>query len=308
MRIFIWSVRMNSGGPEALHQLADSCTRQGFDARLCYRDQADEIAPFFACYRNINLASEIPDEKDCVVVLPEICTNLVATFQRAQVVFWWLSVHNNKGSFTDFQNPRVVHAYQSHFARAYIEGRGCTRCHPLFDYINDSYQVEPSSGAERLNLVVFNPNKGFELTRHFVAPLCRNFGLVPLTHLSRQQVRQLLLLSKLYIDFGPHPGKDRLPREAALLGNCALVARRGAARNAEDVPIPDDYKIDTHFDPDRRLGRLDLNTCLERIAEIVNNYDRHVRKFEPYVQRIRGEKAEFDRQVVELFGQLASSP
>jgi len=43
---------------------------------------------------------------------------------------------------------------------------------------------------------------------------------------------------KLYVDFGKHPGKDRMPREAAVHGCCIITGRRGAAGNPFDIPIP----------------------------------------------------------------------
>jgi len=47
----------------------------------------------------------------------------------------------------------------------------------------------------------------------------------------------------MYIDFGTHPGKDRIPREAALRNCIVLTNRNGAADNNVDVPIPNEYKI-----------------------------------------------------------------
>ena len=39
------------------------------------------------------------------------------------------------------------------------------------------------------------------------------------------------------MDFGFHPGQDRLPREAALLKNCIITNREGSAAFYKDVPI-----------------------------------------------------------------------
>lgn len=50
--------------------------------------------------------------------------------------------------------------------------------------------------------------------------------------------------SKVYIDFGNHPGKDRIPREAAISGCIVITGKRGAAAFAEDVCIPETYKFD----------------------------------------------------------------
>ena len=62
--------------------------------------------------------------------------------------------------------------------------------------------------------------------------------------MSRAEVREALCKVKVYADFGSHPGRDRMPREAALCGACVLTNRRGSANFAEDVPLPTLYKLD----------------------------------------------------------------
>ena len=62
--------------------------------------------------------------------------------------------------------------------------------------------------------------------------------------MSRAEVRKALCTVKVYADFGSHPGRDRMPREAALCGACVLTNRRGSANFAEDVPLPTLYKLD----------------------------------------------------------------
>ncbi len=36
--------------------------------------------------------------------------------------------------------------------------------------------------------------------------------------------------AKLYIDFGYHPGKERMPREACLLDCCLIIGKDGSAK------------------------------------------------------------------------------
>ena len=63
--------------------------------------------------------------------------------------------------------------------------------------------------------------------------------------LDRGELAEAFLGAKLYIDFGHHPGKDRLPREAAVHGCCVVTSRYGSAANSVDVPISERYKLDT---------------------------------------------------------------
>ena len=64
-----------------------------------------------------------------------------------------------------------------------------------------------------------------------------------ITGFTPAEVKALFQTSKLYVDFGSHPGKDRMPREAATHGCCIITGRRGSAGNAFDVPIPARYKF-----------------------------------------------------------------
>ena len=61
--------------------------------------------------------------------------------------------------------------------------------------------------------------------------------------LSPEQVQAMLKKAKVYIDFGGHPGMDRIPREAALAGCIVVTNREGSAAFRQDVPIPSQYKI-----------------------------------------------------------------
>lgn len=54
----------------------------------------------------------------------------------------------------------------------------------------------------------------------------RELNFKPIINMTRDEVIRELQRAKVYIDFGNHPGKDRIPREAAILGCCAIVGKR----------------------------------------------------------------------------------
>ena len=60
-----------------------------------------------------------------------------------------------------------------------------------------------------------------------------------LSGLSPHEAAELLRSSTIYIDFGHHPGRDRIPREASSAGCAVLSTQLGAARFTEDMPLPD---------------------------------------------------------------------
>jgi hypothetical protein len=58
--------------------------------------------------------------------------------------------------------------------------------------------------------------------------------------MSRKEVISSLTSSKIYLDLGIHPGTDRIPREAALLGCVIVTNKRGSAGNKIDVDIDEE--------------------------------------------------------------------
>ena len=96
------------------------------------------------------------------------------------------------------------------------------------------------------------------------------------------------------MDFGNHPGKDRIPREAAISGCCVITGRQGAAAFYEDVPIPDRYKFDD-------LKDIDVESVKACILDIFQNYDERIKDFEEYRNMIRGEKEKFIMDAMRLF-------
>ena len=108
--------------------------------------------------------------------------------------------------------------------------------------------------------MLYNPKKGIEFTRQLIeaAP---DLNWVPLENMSNEEVRGKLKTSKVYIDFGDHPGKDRFPREAAISGCCVITGKRGSAAY-DDVPIPED------FDGYRSTIKAEKNKFIEDVRSI----------------------------------------
>ncbi len=284
-----------------------------------------EIPSSFKEY-DIQVTSHIEDEQDSVVVLPEIFLFHSRKFSKAHFLFWWLSVDNyyHKNSslcdyikfyttgnttakfilrrirdigrdrrtvfnFKDIKkiDKRVLHAYQSSYASHELLKRGFFKQIKLTDYINTRYMNTVNEYvSERKNIVLYNPAKGLEVTKRIIKKL-PDIEFVPLKKLSREQMIHRFREAKLYIDFGTHPGKDRIPREACANGCCIIVGKRGSAKYFEDVPIHDDYKFDEK----------DIDKITVKIREILNNYNKHNINFHFYRTNIADEYKRFIEEV-----------
>jgi len=119
------------------------------------------------------------------------------------------------------------------------------------------------------------------------------FEWVPLVNMTKEQIIQKLLSSKIYIDFGNHPGKDRLPREAALCGCCIITGKRGAAGNNVDITIPSKYKFADAIES--------IPMIVKQIELILNQYDLCSSDFDTYRSHIKREKELFENQARSIF-------
>lgn len=298
-----------TGGPEALHQLVDALVELGAPVAMAYlaprpeqpfREAVTTAAtpPVYDRYRVPLWRAPLPDDSDVVVILPEVWSSVASEFAEARVGLWWLSVDNNliSGLGRYFERPRpprpVVHLYQSAYARAYLEAHGVAG-YRLGDYLAAEHLAAPTS-SERGRRIAFNPKKGFETTMEIIRrglELGLDAEWVPIAGLDPAGVAALLTRCRVYVDFGPHPGMDRLPREAALAGCCVVTGRRGAAGFPEDVPIPDRFRV-----PDA-----DLDRAVETIAACLDDPAASA-AFEPYRNWIRGQRGRFFDDVAAAFG------
>lgn len=290
MKTIIVSPYYETGGPEALHQLCDAINNNGGDAYIWYYGE-DHSAPHPAYQEyNIKLIKEIIDEEGYAVVLPECEGKMIPTIKKAKMYFWWLSVDNNNffQYGNTFANPNVHHLYQSNYALWYLLNNEAIYYQPLFDYINDGY-IKNSINIEcdKEDIVCFNPRKGYEYTQEIIR-LLPDVKFVPLTNMSRSEVIDTLKKSKVYIDFGYHPGKDRFPREAALTNNCVISGFRGSAMFYNDIPT----------DPLKYKFNLDqLESAADRIKDCLENYDERIKDFSLYKNVIINQKEEFINQL-----------
>lgn len=303
-----------TGGPELLHQLAHKLNGLGFDAAMYYLPK-DHPSPVHEEYRQykVPFVREVEDCKSNVLILPEVATLEGRRYRKVRRVIWWLSVDNlyvyhdvwlKSGNALKRLVRRVIlkrsitgkgvsHLVQSEYAWRHLAGMGVADVHYLSDYLNGAFinrQQDLSMAKE--DIVVYNPRKGFEYTSEIIkaAPDIR---FVQIKDMTRAQVADLLQRAKVYIDFGNHPGKDRIPREAAISGCCVITGRRGAAGYHEDLPIPEKYKIE---DIDENIPLV-----ISRIRECLSEFGSHSRNFDGYRRSILKEEEEFDQDLKSVF-------
>jgi len=278
-----------TGGPEALHQLCGIINDNGGNAYIWYYGEDRKCHPSYSQY-NVRITTNMLDDVDCAVVLTEGDGKIINEIIKSKIFFWWLASGLHKYSFEEnknsFQDKRITHLYQSYYALHYLWNRNASQYLPLFDYINPRYfNVKP---VEKQDIVCYNPKKGYEITKQIIDNN-PHVNFVPLINMNTEQVIEILNKSKLYIDFGYHPGKDRFPREAAILRNCVILGWRGSAMFYNDVPVPFKYKFNS------------LDGLNEMINDIIQCWESHNLEFQQYRSVISQQKEEFIIQIKQIF-------
>ena len=191
---------------------------------------------------------------------------------------------------------RFHHVAQSHFAQSFIYAQAGIYAPILSDYtiVPNPPNDAPTDASRRVG-ISYNPSKGGALWGPVIANLTElGVPLVPIVGMSRSQVHETLCESRLYLDLGPQPGKDRLPREAALRGAAVLLARRGAALFKADFDLADD-------------GLLDLRDKAAWGTQILRNYERWDDLYEqqaPLRWQVAAEQNRFASEVTALADRL----
>ncbi|MFT6607408.1 MAG: hypothetical protein ACJA2X_002618 [Halocynthiibacter sp.] len=215
----------------------------------------------------------------------------------SNVYIWWLSVDNfpltqlyTLSSQSLFRS--CTHLCQSAYAREFVLAHGGEKVEMFSDFTDIGDLGESPFTADRKFDVAYLPNKanGAEAA---LEQLSRTYKVVALRNMSREDIKETLFQTKIFLDFGHHPGKDRVPREAALCGAIPLVRRQGAAAVYEDVPLPDELLIETRC-------FFDLDDLQARVAQILEDTQKWNLELSDYRDWIMAEEVRFDSEVRNL--------
>ena len=307
-----------TGGVELLHQLVDSINKfSDNQAFICHYPfgKRFELSKQYEKYNCPIIEFESIDKDHDVIILPEVYTHLTNKFNIKNIYLWWMSVDNYRNShaityalrnrFAPWKYIDIIrgksklqmmggHLCQSEYAKLFLQSYGIHNTLDLSDYINEDYVLSSSkyNNIIRKSVVVYNPAKGIHQTRILMNSL-PDVNFVPVVNMSREKIIELLGTSKIYIDFGNHPGKDRIPREAAILGCCVITNRKGSAYNSVDIPIPDAYKIDDTTPDFCEKAKLAISNSLA-------TYDKSIIDFDSYRSKIINERKKFISDIKEL--------
>ena len=313
--IYILSItNVATGGTELLQQFCFKLREVGVNAFMYYvtNDFEGSVVQLkFKEYNNPKV-DKIVDSKNNILVIPEVAIDSTFQFKEIEKFIWWLSVDNYYGAlkaqnnlikklyyqFKDLRNNKLLfssckHLVQSEYARLFltkeknVENKSIRY---LSDYLNNVFinSAINNQSSVKKNAILYNPKKGFEFTARLIENITE-YEWIPLQNLTTRQMSRLLSECKVYIDFGNHPGKDRIPREAAISGCCVITGKRGASANDLDVRIPEKYKFEDSNE--------NISLIHNQISDCMNNYENSGKDFEEYRQMIIKEEENFIKDI-----------
>ena len=271
----------------------------------------------------IKIDKQIDDTKNVCLVIPETFTGYIRAIKKAKISIWWLSVdnyidkvksenqqnlrnylvllanfsrkiffsfinlnhHNKSLSLNEIKNKKIIHLCQSYYSYEFLKKKKFKNLLMLKDFI----QIRNRKKFKKNIDIILNSNKGQKYNEMFIKEYNEIFKIEKLKNMSLNQTQKKLHQSKFFIDFGHHPGRDRIPREAVSQGAKILIKKEGAAKNKFDVNIDNNYKF-TEYNLDNEIKILEFLT----INKILDNNWYNVKA---YSQKINNDKIEMKKQI-----------
>ena len=281
-----------TGGPELLHQLCHKLRKKGYISYMYYygRKSANPVHERYEKYKT-QFVDYIEDNKNNIIIVPEVNINLLKKFKNIKKSIWWLSVDNYFISKNSKRNK-----IKTIFGLLNFDYRE-KNIYYLSDYLNSIFIEESKNNTkfEKKNNVLYNPKKGYEFTKKII-DRSKDLNWVPLENLKPEEMSNLMMESKVYIDFGNHPGKDRIPREAAISGCCIITGKRGSAKYKDDVYIEDEFKFNDSEE--------NIDSIISKINYLIENYENETKKFDLYRDRISKEEIVFEKDIDKIFTKI----
>ena len=159
------------------------------------------------------------------------------------------------------------------------------------DLLNADFYDEPWTESERSDVVLFNPAKATPFMQKII-DACPDVTFKPIQGMTRAEVIDTMRHSKLYVDFGEFPGRERMPREAVLCGCCLITSRLGSAAYYEDFSHSYKYESkDSH-----------IWAIVNQIRYVLSHYEECRHDFDMFRELLRAEAVLLSEQYKQLEG------
>lgn len=198
------------------------------------------------------------------------------------------------------EQKNVEHICASYYAFDYVSKKSKKEVklciEPISKYFLECYEKNKENILKKMrsNEIIYNPAKSSKFVNKLAA-YAPDLKFVPLRGMSQDQLIDKYMSSKLYVDFGPFPGAERMPKEAVLFGCTIITGRRGASNFHGDVPIPDEYKFEN---PEKQMDDI-----VQKLRFMLKNYEKINSDFDEYRNTVLNLERNFIESLKKVFGQ-----
>jgi hypothetical protein len=328
-KVYVWTpAKVATGGPEALHQLVYNLRNSlGINAFIFYVNLSNQIIldPVHENYKKYNnpYVFEIEDNSKNILIVPEMfqAISIVNNFKKIRILIWWLSLDNyyiirfsielgvsfeevNRNPYfairyyqdvdltkDEYLKKAICHMAQSVYVQEHLINKGFSNVVYLSEYLNEDFLNENFNRKDKRDIVLYNPAKGMEFTSKIIN--IGHFRYIPISNRNRKQIIYLLEHAKVYIDFGNFPGKDRIPREAVIMGCCIITGKKGSAYYFADLPISDEYKFEDKEE--------NIPLIADKIQDCFYNFEKNIENFINFRNIIKQEHQKFIQDLQCIF-------
>jgi hypothetical protein len=312
-----------TGGPEALHQLGHHLRLLGLEAFMCYfkMHNTDTIVHENYVKYKVPIAEIVENKPEHIMIFPEATLQPIFSrkYRSMQKVIWWLSVTNyyiflkdytatvNRKlrlrvrktlgalvipTFENLRQRQILNIAHSYYSLAHLRENGIEPIGQISDYMNSAFFELAGHQEQKEDIIIYNPRKNDEFLQEIIS-LTPDLNWKPLVNMSPNEVAGWMNRAKLYVDFGYHPGKERMPREACIMRCCMIIGKTGSAAYQPDMPISEKYRFEKDNDQ--------VSQIIERVRECLNHYDERVNDFKPYREALYKEEEKFVSDIQKLF-------
>lgn len=314
-----------SGGPEDLHQLAAEIRNNGYRVFMHYLEykKKDFATPLHKEYEHFQLpiSQTVENKPDSIIIFPETyCLQLWnKKYSKTQKIVWWLSVTNffltlkkrqdylqlkNKNFlkrlYKDQTIPTVekvretdsLHIAHSYFSLDFLTKNNFKILGQIQDYMDDMFYENYEIKDYKKDIVIYNGMKNGEFLQK-IKSKSKDLEWLEMKNMTLSEIADCMRKAKVYVDFGYHPGKEKMPREACLLDCCLIIGKEGSAKFKEDMPIKDEY----HFEKEDE----NIPQIINQIRDCIVHYETKIKDFSEYKSELLREKETFVSDVKKVF-------
>lgn len=187
----------------------------------------------------------------------------------------------------------INYGTQSYYGKGFVRSQLNSDAFLLTDYPR---RLDVNRRERERNLILYNGTKGGWKVGELQERL-PDVRFQPIQGMTYREVCQALADASLYVEIGHLPGRDRLPREAALQGTPTVMLARGAGFCWEDFPIGERYRIP--------YTTTWADNMVPVIREVLADPSRASQEQEPFQAWVRAEPERYDAAVDEWVERLA---